>query len=101
MRLKVPVLQGDIDEGIPGDCQNCPLALAIKRRLKQRFPAYKWTVSVGFMGFGAFGVRGSEGGSLYFSGEGYQQQTDFIRSVDRDRNAVPQTFTLDFRRIKR
>ena len=33
-RTKVEVTQEDIDKGIPSDCQNCAVALALKRKYK-------------------------------------------------------------------
>ena len=33
-RIKVEVTQEDIDKGIPSDCNNCAVALALKRKYK-------------------------------------------------------------------
>ena len=33
-RTKVEVTQEDIDKGIPEDCNNCAVALALKRKYK-------------------------------------------------------------------
>jgi len=33
-KVKVEVIQEDIDKGIPNDCQHCAVALALKRKYK-------------------------------------------------------------------
>ena len=82
--MKIEVTQKDIDNGVQGECQSCPIALAFKRNSNIK-RVYVNTKSIDVLHYG-IGVK---------SYELPKKAKTFIKRFDRQEPVKPFSFELE------
>lgn len=83
--MKIEVTQKDIDNGVQGECQSCPIALAFKRTSNSK-RVYVNTKSIDVC------HRGNQGVKTY---ELPKKAQTFVKRFDRQEPVKPFSFELE------